>query len=34
MATRRFPLLAKTLALATVFIALTIALQSVSGVVA
>ena len=34
MATRRFPLLAKALALASVFIALTIALHSVSGVVA
>jgi inner membrane protein len=34
MAVRRFPLLAKSLALAGVFIALTIALQSVSGIVA
>jgi len=34
MASRRFPLLAKTLALALVFVALTIALRSVSGVVA
>ena len=34
MATRRFPLLGKSVALAGVLIALTLALQSVSGIVA
>jgi hypothetical protein len=34
MATRRFPLLRKAIALAAVLLALTLALQSVSGIVA